>query len=154
VSRELARQAPTQPPRLRLTRPEVPEIDLQETVAVYLRLMLLPPACWTAFPAGHVQLEPAQAARLYRCGLARGWPDMLILHNGITHGLELKRRGGELSKSRYVRNRRTGALRWVEGQEDVLPRLLDAGARVAVCDSMDSVIAALRAWELPLRRSA
>jgi hypothetical protein len=52
---------------------------------------LMPLAMWTAFPAGHVRLPPHAAAKPARLGLKRGWPDVLILHAGRLHGLELKR---------------------------------------------------------------
>jgi hypothetical protein len=154
VSFALTAPAKTKPPkRLRLTAtPDVAETALQQQVVDYLRVMVLPPAEWTAFPAGHVALAPADAAKLFRQGLKRGWPDLLLLHNGRLYGIELKKRGAPLSKSRYVRSR-GGALRWVEGQEDVLPRLMAAGAEVCVCDSLDGVIMALRGWGVPLRRS-
>jgi hypothetical protein len=140
------------PKRLKLTPAmDVAESALQQQVVDYLRVMVLPPAEWTAFPAGHVALDPAAAAKLFRQGLKRGWPDLLIPFNGL-HGIELKRPGTGLSKSRYVRTR-GGALRYVEGQEEVLPRLMAAGAKVCVADSLDGVIMALRGWGIPLRRS-
>lgn len=60
--------------RFKLT-PVVPtENELAETVAAFLRKCVLPPAECNIFPAGHVQLTPAQAAKLSRLGLNRGWP--------------------------------------------------------------------------------
>jgi hypothetical protein len=126
-------------------------VDLQASVADALKLLLLPPTMWTPLPIGHVQLTPAQAARMARIGVQRGWPDILVFHV-CCYGIELKRRGGKLSKTRTVRTRR-GSLRVLEGQEDVFPRLLDAGiAEIATCDSLEGVLAALQTWGIPLRR--
>jgi len=38
---------------------------------------VLPPAFWFTYPAGAVQLSPAETARLTRIGVKRGLPDML-----------------------------------------------------------------------------
>lgn len=136
-------------PRYRLTAPVVPEDDLHEAVAKALNLLLLPPAMWTCFPAGNVPLPPQFAAKLARFGLARGWPDILILHHQL-FGIELKRRGAKLSRTRMVRTRR-GSLRLLDGQEDVFPRLVGAGMTIAVCTTVPEVLASLAAWDIPLR---
>jgi hypothetical protein len=133
----------------RLVAPVPPEDDLHTAVAQALDVLLLPPAMWTTFPAGHVQLTGQAAAKLARLGLKRNWPDVLVLH-GLLHGIELKRPGGVLSRTRMVRTRR-GGLRIVEGQRDAFPRLQAAGMRLAVCDSVDEVLATLRGWNVPLR---
>jgi hypothetical protein len=136
----------------RLVAPVAPEDDLHAAVAQALDVLLMPPAEWTTFPAGHVELTGQAAAKLARLGLKRNWPDVLVLH-GLLHGIELKRTGGSLSRTRTVRTRR-GRLRVVEGQRDVFPRLEAAGMRLAVCDSVDTVIRQLEAWNIPLRRHA
>lgn len=135
--------------RFRLTPYVVPEGNLHEAVAQALDLLVLPPAEWTCFPAGSVPLPPQFAAKLTRMGLKRSWPDLLVLH-GCLHGIELKRVGGDLSRTRMVRSR-SGALRMVEGQRDVFPRLEMAGMKLAVCTSVDAVLAALSGWGVPLR---
>jgi hypothetical protein len=128
------------------------ENDLHAAVAVALDRLLLAPAQWTTFPAGHVELTAPAAAKLARLGLKRGWPDILVLH-GTLYGIELKRVGEPLSRTRTIRTRR-GHLRIVEGQRDVFPRLEAAGMRLAVCDSLEAVLSTLAAWEVPLRRCA
>ncbi|MGA9874535.1 MAG: hypothetical protein WBQ21_01875 [Solirubrobacteraceae bacterium] len=128
-----------------------PEDELHEAVARALDILVMPPAEWTTFPAGHAKLPPAVAAKLARLGLKRGIPDILVWHDGRSCGIELKRPGGVLSKTRMVRTKRRGALRLVEGQADVFPRLVAAGMRIAVCRSVDEVLAALRGWGVPLR---
>jgi hypothetical protein len=136
--------------RFRLTPPVAPEAELQEAVAQALDLLLLPPAAWCAYPAGHIRLTGQQAAKLTRIGLKRSWPDLLILH-GVLHGVELKRPGETLSRTRAVRTRR-GRLRIVEGQRDAFPKLELAGMKIATCDSVDAVLAQIAAWGIPLRR--
>lgn len=137
------------PRPFRLTQPAPAEDELHAAVARSLDLLLLPPATWTTFPAGNVQLIGQAAAKLARLGLKRGWPDILVLH-GVLHGIELKRDGGTLSRTRSVRTRR-GSLRIVEGQRDTFPRLAAAGMRLAICRSLDDVLAALIGWGVPLR---
>lgn len=132
--------------------PAVPEQDLHEAVARVLGLELSSPVEWTTFPAGSVPLPPAYAIKLARMGLHAGWPDILVLH-GVLHGIELKRPGGQLSRTRTSRTRR-GGLRLVEGQAEVFPRLQAAGMRLAVCHSCTEVLAALDAWGIPRQRRA
>jgi hypothetical protein len=134
----------------RLTAPVVPETDLHEAVAEALWRLLLPPAMWTTFPAGAVPLPPQFAAKLARMGLARGWPDILLVHQGI-FGIELKRDGSGLSRSRTVTTRR-GGLRVLEGQADVFPKLILAGfVDIAVCRSVEAVLSQLAEWRVPVR---
>ncbi|HEY2617820.1 MAG TPA: hypothetical protein VGI78_10815 [Acetobacteraceae bacterium] len=132
-----------------LTMPVVPEDELHEATATLLWRVVAPPAEWTCFPAGNVPLPPMYAAKLARFGLQRGWPDFLILHDRLD-GIELKRRGAGLSKTRLVRTAR-GALRELIGQDRMFPRLERAGMRIAVCCSPDDVMAALRELDVPLR---
>lgn len=115
-----------------------------------LDALLAPPAFWFTYPAGGVQLSPAQAARFSRIGLKRGLPDIWILYEGAWC-IELKRHGGELSKTKVVRTRR-GSPRILDGQADVFPRLIEAGVRrIAVCHSAEEMLAALKRWGIPLR---
>jgi hypothetical protein len=139
-------------PRFRLTPPPVYEQDIQESAAAALDHLLLPPAMWFAYPAGVIELNGHQMARLMRHGLKRGLPDIWILH-GRLFCIELKRRGGALSKTRVARTRR-GAPRVLVGQEEIFPLLIATGAvaAIAVCTSVDEVLAQLARWEIPLRR--
>ena len=137
------------PAAYRLTSPIVPEDDLHESVAKALDLLLMPPAQWTCFPAGHIPLPERWAAKLSRMGLKPNWPDILVLYERI-YGIELKRVGARLSKTRTVRTRR-GTLRIVEGQREVFPRLEAAGMVIATCSSLPAVMAQLAAWGVPLR---
>jgi hypothetical protein len=135
---------------LRLTSPAVREIDLHASVAEALDQLLLPPAEWTTFAAGHMPLSPQYAAKLARLGLKRGWPDIQVVHQQL-YGLELKVGGGALSRTTWVRTKR-GTLRELIGQADMFPRLERAGMRIAICRSVDEVFAALADWGVPFRR--
>ena len=146
--------SPRKPPAFRLEHHVSAEDALHEAVVRALRVLLLPGVEWTCFPAGHVPLPPQFAAKLARFGLARGWPDIILLHDFNTYGVELKRRDAQLSRTRIVRTRR-GSLRELEGQRDVFPRLMAAGFRdIAVCRSVDDVLTALHRWDVPMRRAA
>lgn len=127
----------------------IPEQDIHESVADLLARVVMPPAEWTCFPAGNVPLPPRFAAKLTRMGLKRGWPDFMILHERI-YGLELKRTGAGLSKTRLVRTKR-GGLRQLDGQADVFPKLIRAGMVIAVCHNLDEVMTALLGWGVPCR---
>ena len=134
----------------RLVAPVAPEDDLHECVARALALMVLPPAMWSTFPSGHIKLPPAAAAKLQRAGLKRGIPDILVWHAGACFGLELKRVGAALSRTRSIRTRK-GTLRIVEGQIDTFPKLQAAGMKIGVARSVDEALAQLTAWGVPLR---
>jgi hypothetical protein len=143
---------PIRRPAFRLVHDVKPEDDLHFEVKEALDRLLLPPAMWTTFPAGNIKLPPRDAAKLYRLGLKRGWPDIFVLYDR-TYGIELKRQDGRLSKTRLVRTRR-GGLRQLDGQEDVFPRLEAAGMRIAICRSWSEVQTALAGWGVPLRRTS
>lgn len=120
------------------------ETKLHERVARLLDDVVLPPAMWTTFAAGSVPLPIRYAVKFTRMGLKRGWPDILVVHHRA-HGIELKRPGGRLSKTRTVKGR------LVEGQESVFQKLQGAGMPIAVCHSEDEVMAALLRWQIPVR---
>jgi hypothetical protein len=133
----------------RLTPPEPLEVDIHAACAKALDALLMPPAFWFSAGIGAAQLLPQQAARLSRAGIKRGLPDLFVI-NGQLYGIELKRRGGQLSKTRVVRTRR--GPRILDGQNDVFPRLLAAGvADIAIVHSVVEALAQLRRWNIPLR---
>lgn len=139
--------------RFRLTAPEPAEREVHKSVARLLDAILLPPAMWFCYTAGASVLSRQQAARHIELGLKRGMPDLWILHNGV-YCIELKRRGGMLSKTREVRTSK-GSPRILEGQEDTFPRLLATGAvtSIAVCYDVPEVIRQLEIWQIPHRRA-
>jgi hypothetical protein len=96
-------------------------------------------------------LSPQQAARHIEIGLKRGLPDIFVIHGGL-YGIELKRPGGKLSKTRIGRTKR-GSPRMLAGQVEVFGLLLAAGMRdIAVCHSVEEMLATLQRWQIPLRR--
>jgi hypothetical protein len=137
--------------RFRLTAPEPSERELHEAVADALNALLLDPAFWCAYPAGVVQLSPQQAAAYSRFGLKTGMPDILIWWKGIWI-VELKRRGGQLSRTRIVKTKH-GALREIVGQVERFEQLCKTGAvrDLSVCYSVDDVLNQLGVWGIPLR---
>ena len=137
------------PPRVEAHRGHPAERDIQATVRRGLDVLLLPPAVWFAMPVGHIKLTRAQAARLSEIGLKRGLPDIFVLHQRL-YGVELKRPGGQLSRTRIVRTRR-GGLRELAGQRETFPVLEAAGLTIAVCDSLPAVLAFLASVGVPLR---
>jgi hypothetical protein len=138
--------------RFTLTAPEPSELDLHAACASALAALVMPPAMWWTNPIGHIQLSGAQMARLARIGTKAGLPDIFVLHENL-YGVEIKAKGGRLSRTRIAKAR-TGALRIVEGQADVFPRLIAAGAAdIAVVTSVDGLLAALHRWQIPLRAS-
>ena len=137
--------------RFRLAPDDPLEVDIHEQCARVLDRVLAPPAMWCCYPAGGTELAPQQWARYARMGLKRGMPDLFIFHRALW-GIELKRRGGQLSKTRVVRTRR-GTPRVLAGQEDVFPALLRSGAfrEIAVAHNVEEVLAHLARWDVPLR---
>lgn len=140
------------PAAYRLTPYVELEVDLQASGEEAFVRLIRPPAEWTAFPAGHLKLTGAQAARLTRIGLKRSWPDHLVLHAGKLIGIEWKRPGETLSRSRWVKTR-SGKSRWVEGQREVFPRLAEQGMRGPyVCETVWQALEALEAEGVPMLR--
>ena len=112
------------------------EGELHRTIAELLDWVLLPPAMYTTFPAGWGALNKATAGRLKACGLKMGMPDILVLYPGVVVGIELKGRGGVLSKA----------------QKAMHPILLDAGMRLFVCSSVKMVLESLKDVGVPMRK--
>jgi hypothetical protein len=102
-------------------------------IAALLDYMLLKSVVWSTFPAGGYALTKAAAGRLYRLGLKRGIPDILIWHNGKTYGIELKTPKGHLSPE----------------QREMHIRLRAAGMKIATCRTVDEVIAFLHEHKIP-----
>jgi hypothetical protein len=140
---------PASTPVLRLDEYVPPEDDIHATVAQALERLLRPPAQFTCFPAGHIELTGRQAAKLARMGLKRNWPDFIIIH-GYPIGIELKNTDGELSRSRWVRSKRTGRPRWVEGQREGFAKLRAAGMKIHICRNLEHVLVCLESEGVPM----
>ena len=113
--------------QFKLTPPVPLERDIHKSCARALNALLLPGSFWFSYPAGASTLSPQQAARHIEIGLKRGLPDIFVIHGGL-YGIELKRPGGKLSKTRIGRTAR-GAPRLLAGQVEVFGLLLAAGMR-------------------------
>lgn len=70
------------------------------------------------------------AAALKAMGMIAGVPDLLILHQGRIHALELKAPGGRLTPSQRL----------------VMERMRDCGASVAAAFSLDEALVTLECW--------
>lgn len=134
-----------------LTAPVPYELEIHIACAKALNALLLPPAEWICPGIGAVKLAPAEIARLSRIGVKSGWPDILVFWQRVW-GIEIKRPGGQLSKSRLVKDRR-GALKMIDGQSDVFPRLIGTGAfgGIVVCSTVEEMLHQLSRWGIPLR---
>lgn len=135
----------------RLTAPEPLEQDIHVACADALDALLLRPAEWSCYPAGHLKLSKAEVARLSRLGLKRGYPDLMVFFGGGVYGLEIKRRGGTLSRTYIARSARGAPVERI-GQRDMFPRLIASGWRdIAIVHSVDEMLDALEGWGVPLR---
>jgi hypothetical protein len=119
------------------------EHQLHRQVAAYLAAALRPPTAWTSIDAGAGKLTRFSATSAKARGVKAGWPDILVIHpqpigcglGCILVGIELKIRKGRLSAE----------------QLEVHSSLTMAGARVAVCRSVEDVEALLIRNGVPLR---
>jgi hypothetical protein len=80
-------------------------------------------------PAGEAR-GPGVGGKLKGMGVKPGWPDLLLVKDGVLHGLELKAEGGRVSP----------AQRACHGE------LATAGGLVAVAYGLDAALAQLKAW--------
>lgn len=116
-----------------------PEQALHLAVARFLRIALRPPTTWTTFPSGGG--GRIRGAQLKAAGLAKGWPDLLVLHpapNGggpILLGLELKAKGGRISPE----------------QRSIMAAFHECRAWYVLCRSVEEVERACRYVGVPLR---
>lgn len=110
------------------------EASLQVTVMQNLDLLL--PADAVAFhvPNGGSR-NAREAANLKRQGVRAGVPDILIVHDGRVHGLELKSAKGTISDS----------------QQTMFPRLRAAGMRIEVARTLKDVLRLVREMGVPIR---
>jgi hypothetical protein len=118
-------------PRPRRAPKERPkEIALHMSVAKVLRDHARPEWRWTHFPAGELR-DVRTAVKLRQMGVARGWPDIILVSpRGLLHCLELKRLGEALS----------------EDQEQFRAWCIAHGVPHVVAYRLDEALAALDAW--------
>lgn len=115
----------TTPPPDRQPARRHPEQSFHRQVCEFLAVALRPPTWFTTFPAGGG--GRLRGAFLKASGLRPGVPDLLVLDAGHLLGLELKAGKGRLSPA----------------QSSCHAALKAAGAEIAVCRSLDEVVAAL-----------
>ena len=108
------------------------EAQVQAAVCRHLATRAPKSAVWFHVPNGGSR-HRIEAARLKGQGVMPGVPDLIILHDGLIYGLELKAsRRGRLSPR----------------QRDMHERLEAAGAIVATAYGIDEALEQLRLWGL------
>jgi hypothetical protein len=108
-----------------------PEDAIQRAVLEHLRMRGPRDAFVFAVPNGGAR-SAIEAAIMKGLGVRAGTPDLIIVHQGKTFGLELKANG----------NRPTRI------QEEAQTAMRAAGAEVAVAIGLDAAIKQLEAWQL------
>jgi VRR-NUC domain len=116
--------------RLRIKEPET-EQQLQRRVVKLLNARALDGVLWFAVPNGGIR-DGKTASILRLTGVRPGIPDILLLHRGRLHGLELKTARGKIS----------------EEQQTMLADMTTAGARVYVAYGYAEVVDILVLWGL------
>jgi hypothetical protein len=106
-----------------------PEQDVQKAVADHLRLRRAPGVYWF-HPANGGARTAIEGAILKACGVRAGTPDLILVRDGKTYGLELKAPNGRLSESQRVAHEQMKA----------------AGAEVAVAVGVDQALERLEGW--------
>jgi hypothetical protein len=115
--------------RVRQPKPAL-EFALHVMVADTLKVALKPGWRASHFPSGEHR-TPETAARLKRMGVAKGWPDFVLLSpQGQAHFLELKRRGEHLD----------------EAQAAFAAYCVEHGYPHAVAHTLAEAVAQLRQW--------
>lgn len=130
--------ARNKPPRLQLNG-DPSEDQFQASVANLLDAILPQgQVAWTHIAHGGYELSGAARGRLYRLGLKRGFPDMVLCYEpGRTLWIECKTVTGRLSIDQKQKH-------------DVLRK---AGHNVVVVRRIEEVIAALQLYGVPFRRA-
>ena len=83
--------------------------------------------------AAYVGIAPGE--RIER-SIVAGMPDLLVLHRGIAHMIEIKTEAGELS----------------DPQQSVMSAVLASGGRVGVVRNAEEMLGLLDAWGIPRAR--
>ena len=124
---------------LKLVYPDPSEDQLKHSIANLLDAILPEDqVLWSHFPAGGYELTPAARARLYRLGLKRGFPDILLCYSlGRILWLEVKTPTGVVSPA----------------QRKVHLGLKKQGHNVVIVRRIEDVIKALMEYNVPFRRA-
>lgn len=108
------------------------EAQLHKAVAHFLRLALKPPTIWTTI--GHGGGGRVRGAQLKAMGMQKGWPDILVIDDGVAIGIELKAKKGAQS----------------DEQKSIEVSFIKAGMAYWLCRSVEDVEDALRRECVPL----
>jgi len=108
-----------------------PEDAMQRAVLEHLRLRGPRTAYWFHVANGGAR-APIEAAILKGLGVRAGVPDLIIIHDGKTYGLELKADGNKPTKLQ------------IEAQD----AMRTAGAEIAVAVGLDAALQQLEQWQL------
>jgi hypothetical protein len=108
-----------------------PEQQLQRTVLRHLEVRAARSTYWFHVGNGGWR-SPAEAKVFKSLGVRPGVPDLILIHQGRTFGLEIKADGGKLTP--------------VQATAHVLMR--DAGAEVEVAEGIDAALDQLERWGL------
>jgi hypothetical protein len=114
-----------------------PEDQIQRAVLEHLRLRGPRSAYWFHVPNGGGRTA-IEGAILKGLGVRAGVPDLIIVHDGKTYGLELKADGNRPTKLQ------------IEAQD----AMRAAGAEVAVAVGLDAALQQLEHWQLLKGRSS
>jgi hypothetical protein len=108
-----------------------PEQTIQAALCEHLRRRAVPKCFWFHTPNGGARTA-VEGAIFKSLGLRPGVPDIVLVRDGRTYGLELKAPGGRSSEAQ------------IRAHEE----LRAAGAEVAVCVGLDAAIKQLGDWQL------
>lgn len=120
----MRRAAPARPKRA------TPEADLQAAVMKEIGRRCGPDVFVFHVPNGGYRSAIEATNHLKRMGVVSGVPDLVVIIRGQAHFLELKAPGGSTSDT----------------QKFTMRRIREAGAPIAVADSMDAALATLAGW--------
>lgn len=102
---------------------------------IWRALQFALPPCVEAQSFENRQNGAREGARRKARGCLPGWPDLGIIHRGVTYYVEIKTPTGRLTKEQRERH----------------ASLRAAGAIVSVCRTLDEVLEFLRANGVPVR---
>jgi len=111
--------------------PKASETQIHISVAQHLRYRARKGVVWF-HPANGEKRDKGAAARLKAMGVTPGIPDLVLIADGRTYGLEIKTDRGRVSRD----------------QQDMLAAFNAAGAFTAVAYGIDSALAILDRWGL------
>src|SRR6476646_4412375 len=108
-----------------------PEQEIQKALADHLRARAAAGTYWF-HPANGGARTAIEGAILKACGVRAGTPDLILIKDGRTYGLELKSANGRVSPA----------------QAQAHEEMPAAGAEVAVAVGIDDALAQLERWQL------